>query len=47
MSVKIKLSHADQSELLGELKKRFEANMHRHKGIKWGEVETRIGADAG
>lgn len=47
MSVKIKLSHADQSELLGELKKRFEANMHRHEGIKWGEVETRIGADAG
>jgi len=47
MSVQKKLTQSDQSELLGELKKRFEANMHRHEGIKWGEVETRLGAEAG
>lgn len=42
MSLKKKLSQSDQSELLNELKKRFEANMNRHKGVKWAEVEQRL-----
>ncbi|MBK9163084.1 MAG: DUF4256 domain-containing protein [Acidobacteria bacterium] len=47
MSAQKKLTQADQKELLSELKKRFEANMHRHEGIEWGEVEKRLAADAG
>ncbi len=42
-----KTSTADREELLTELKKRFEENMSRHKGIKWGDVENRLGDDAG
>ncbi|MBX3268174.1 MAG: DUF4256 domain-containing protein [Acidobacteria bacterium] len=45
MSVQKKLTQADQQELLVEFKKRFEANMNRHEGIKWGEVEERLGAE--
>jgi hypothetical protein len=41
-----KLSQAERDELLSELKKRFEENMNRHKEIKWGEVEKRLGMDA-
>lgn len=29
-------------ELMSILKKRFEKNMHRHKAIKWGEVQARL-----
>lgn len=33
----------EQDELLELLKTRFEKNMHRHKGIAWADVRTRIG----
>jgi len=35
-----------RDELLNELKKQFEANMHRHKGINWLDVESKIVANA-
>lgn len=38
---------ADQREsLVGVLKARFEKNMHRHKGLKWADVQARLEADA-
>ncbi len=30
------------SELIGLLKKRFEENMNRHKGLEWAEVQARL-----
>jgi hypothetical protein len=32
----------ERAELIRILKTRFEANMHRHAGIAWSEVETRL-----
>jgi hypothetical protein len=32
----------ERDELLRALKARFEKNMHRHKGIAWAEVQTRL-----
>lgn len=46
-SNKGKLSPEDSNEFLSELKKRFEENMRRHKGIKWADVEAKINGDAG
>lgn len=43
MSIK-KTSLPERTELLGELKSRFEKNMSRHKGIKWADVEARLGS---
>ena len=40
------LSTREHDELLTVLKDRFEANMHRHKGIKWADVQTRLEANA-
>lgn len=40
------LPSAQQQELLGVLKKRFEKNKSRHKGISWDEVEAKLKADA-
>jgi hypothetical protein len=37
-----KLSPAQQQELLGILKARFEKNTKRHKGIDWAMVEARL-----
>jgi hypothetical protein len=34
-------------ELLAALEARFEKNMHRHKGIAWGEVQAKLQTDAG
>lgn len=39
------LSPEQRIELLEELKNRFEANMNRHKGIKWADVQKRIEAN--
>ena len=44
-SNKSKLSPEDSNEFLSELKKRFEENIVRHKGIKWADVEAKIKAD--
>ena len=39
-----KLSTAEQDALLHALQARFEKNMHRHKGLKWADVEARLKA---
>jgi hypothetical protein len=35
-----------QEKLLGTLKARFEKNMHRHKGLKWSDVQAKLEANA-
>ncbi len=45
-STKKELSPERRAELLAGLKTRFEKNMHRHKGLEWGEVEARLAASA-
>ncbi|MGE3802531.1 MAG: DUF4256 domain-containing protein [Candidatus Kapaibacterium sp.] len=35
----------EREELLSRLKARFEANMNRHKGFQWAEVEARLKAN--
>ncbi|HJX30007.1 MAG TPA: DUF4256 domain-containing protein [Thermoanaerobaculia bacterium] len=37
----------ERQELLRALKARFENNMHRHQGIAWDEVQTRLENNAG
>jgi hypothetical protein len=32
----------ERNELLETLKARFEQNMHRHKGVRWADVEARL-----
>ncbi|HEY6802000.1 MAG TPA: DUF4256 domain-containing protein [Pyrinomonadaceae bacterium] len=44
-SKKAKLSSAQQKELLGTLKTRFEKNMDRHKELDWTRVQERLEAD--
>ena len=44
-SNKKKLSPGQHKELLSILKARFEKNMHRHKGIEWAKVETKLEAN--
>ncbi|HTN47486.1 MAG TPA: DUF4256 domain-containing protein [Flavipsychrobacter sp.] len=36
------LSSKQQEELLGILKKRFEQNKNRHKGVEWNAVQARL-----
>lgn len=36
------LPQDEQGKLLRLLQERFEENMHRHEGIKWGDVEERL-----
>jgi hypothetical protein len=38
------LSWKQHEELSGKLKARFEKNMHRHKGIKWADVQKKLEA---
>lgn len=40
--MKKNLSQKQQDRLLETLKARFEANMARHKGVKWSRVHTRL-----
>ena len=40
------LSPNQREELLGTLKARFEANMHRHAGLDWVKVQARLEANA-
>ncbi|MES2617820.1 MAG: DUF4256 domain-containing protein [Bacteroidota bacterium] len=44
-SKKRQLSAEQSEELLSILKKRFEKNMSRHKGIDWAKVETKLKAN--
>jgi len=41
-----KLSTEHRAELFKVLKARFEKNMHRHKGIEWAKVQTRLEANS-
>jgi hypothetical protein len=41
---KKELSWKQHEELSGKLKDRFENNMHRHKGIKWADVQKKLEA---
>jgi len=36
------LSTAEAEKLIATLQERFEANMERHKGVKWADVRTRL-----
>jgi len=37
----------ERNELLATLKDRFEANMNRHKGLRWTDVQARLEAQPG
>jgi hypothetical protein len=37
-----KLSAEQREELLNTLKKRFEKNMNRHKGLQWSKVQSKL-----
>ena len=39
---KKELTAKEREELIGTLKKRFEKNMNRHKGVEWGKVEAKL-----
>jgi hypothetical protein len=45
MGTKQKLSAEEAKELLNTLKKRFDKNPKRHKGIDWAKVQARLEAD--
>jgi hypothetical protein len=42
----MELSTEERSNLLKSLKSRFEKNMHRHEGLEWPEIQTRLEANA-
>ncbi|MEP6928400.1 MAG: DUF4256 domain-containing protein, partial [Flavobacterium sp.] len=44
-TVKNKLSADQQEELLRILQKRFEENTHRHKGLEWNKIQTKLEAN--
>lgn len=41
----MQLSSEQRKELIKALKSRFEKNLHRHEGIKWGEVQAKLEAN--
>jgi hypothetical protein len=43
---KNKLSPAQQSELLGILKARYEKNINRHKGLVWADIQAKLDGSA-
>ena len=45
--MKKELSSKEREELLKTIKRRFEKNMNRHKGIEWAKVEAKLEANAG
>ena len=40
--VKMELPKAQMEQLVAELKKRFEKNMHRHPSMSWSDIEPRL-----
>src|SRR5690348_14554289 len=42
-----KLSTKEREQLLAALRKRFEKNMSRHKGVDWAKVQAKLEANAG
>jgi hypothetical protein len=45
VGTKKELSPGQRAELLRALKARFEKNMHRHKGLVWAEVQSKLEAN--
>ncbi|WP_100013019.1 DUF4256 domain-containing protein [Lentibacillus sediminis] len=45
MTIEKNLSPEQREELLSTLKARFEKNMHRHEGLEWAEIQTKLDAD--
>ena len=45
-SAKKQLSREQQESLRSALRQRFEKNMHRHKGLKWADIESKLNASA-
>ncbi len=45
MNQKNMLSQEQIDSLLDILKKRFEKNMHRHKGLDWSKIQTKLESD--
>lgn len=45
MSKENKLKNEEMTELISILKKRFNANMHRHEGLEWEKIELKISAN--
>ena len=45
--MKKELSSKEREELLKTIKRRFDKNMNRHKGIEWAKVEAKLEANAG
>ncbi len=43
---KKELKAADSKDLMKTLKARFEKNMHRHKGMDWAKVQTKLEAQS-
>ena len=46
MENKKKLSPAQEEELIGVLKARFEKNMNRHKRLEWAQIQAKLEANA-
>ncbi|MDQ6609668.1 MAG: DUF4256 domain-containing protein [Bacteroidota bacterium] len=44
--MKKKLSSQQSEEIVSTLKTRFQKNMHRHKGLEWTSVQTKLEANA-
>lgn len=42
---KTSLSQSQYDELIAALQTRFEKNMNRHRGLKWGDVQARLEAN--
>ena len=42
---KKELSSSQREQLLKTLKSRFEKNMHRHKGLEWAKIQSRLEAN--
>lgn len=45
-SIEMDFPSEQREQLLTSLKARFGKNMHRHRGVAWAEVQTRLKADA-
>lgn len=45
MALKTVLSSAERTQLIATLQSRFEQNAHRHKGIKWPDVQAKLEAN--
>ena len=42
----LNLAKKQREQLLETLKARFEANMHRHKGLAWAQLQAKLEANS-